>query len=293
MTLTPTITCLLDGRYELAEGLLWDDLTKHLFFCDILGKQIHAMNWDTKEVTTWDFPKVVGSFGLCKDGRLIVAMKDEIILFDTATKMYEAIAQIESDNPRTRLNDGKVGPDGAFWVGTMDDISPRTPIASLYRVSPQGGVTHITQDLRTSNGLAWSPDNKTMYHSDTGSGEVFTYDFDQNAGTATNKRKLLQLDDTVGRPDGATTDTAGNYWSAGVSAGNVNCFAPDGQLLHSIALPVPRPTIPCFAGPDLNTLVVASLRPHGDDALLKEFPKSGSLFAMDVKQKGLPACRFG
>ncbi len=113
MTLTPTITCLLDGRYELAEGLLWDDLTKHLFFCDILGKQIHAMNWDTKEVTTWDFPKVVGSFGLCKDGRLIVAMKDEIILFDTATKMYEAIAQIELDNPRTRLNDGKVGPDGA------------------------------------------------------------------------------------------------------------------------------------------------------------------------------------
>ncbi|MFS8182462.1 SMP-30/gluconolactonase/LRE family protein [Pseudovibrio denitrificans] len=291
--MTPIITCLLDGRYELAEGLLWDELTKHLFFCDILGKQIHAMHWDTKEVTTWDFPKVVGSFGLCKDGRLIVAMKDEIILFNTVTKIYEVIAKIEPDNPRTRLNDGKVGPDGAFWVGTMDDISPRTPIASLYRVAPDGNVTQIATEIRTSNGLAWSPDTKTMYHSDTGSGEVFAYDFDRDFGAVTNQRKFAQLDNTVGRPDGATVDTDGNYWSAGVSAGNVNCFAPDGQLLQSIAMPVPRPTIPCFAGPNLSTLVVASLRPHGDDELLKEFPKSGGIFAMDVEHKGLPTYRFG
>ncbi|KZL21411.1 L-arabinolactonase [Pseudovibrio axinellae] len=291
--MTPIITCLLDERYELAEGLIWDELTNHLFFCDILKKQIHAMHWVTKEVTSWDFPKVVGSFGICKDGRLVVAMKDEIILFDTATKMYDTLAQIEPDNPRTRLNDGKVGPDGAFWVGTMDDISPRTPIGSLYRVTLDGTTTKIATDIRTSNGLAWSPDTKIMYHSDTGSGEVFAYDFDRDFGAVSNRRTFLQLDNTVGRPDGATTDTDANYWSAGVSAGNLNCFAPDGQLIRSIAMPVPRPTIPCFAGPNLNTLVVASLRPGGDPELLKQAPKSGGLFAMDVEHKGLPTFRFG
>nr|WP_244271814.1 SMP-30/gluconolactonase/LRE family protein [Pseudovibrio denitrificans] len=160
-------------------------------------------------------------------------------------------------------------------------------------MAPDGNVTQIATEIRTSNGLAWSPDTKTMYHSDTGSGEVFAYDFDRDFGAVTNQRKFAQLDNTVGRPDGATTDTDGNYWSAGVSAGNVNCFAPDGQLLQSIAMPVPRPTIPCFAGPNLNTLVVASLRPHGDDELLKEFPKSGGIFAMDVEHKGLPTYRFG
>lgn len=289
----PNISCLLDGRFELAEGLVWDELTNRLFFCDILSKQIHAMDWETKELTSWTFPKVVGSFGLCKDGRLIIAMKDEVVLFNMETQHYDLLATIESDNPRTRLNDGKIGPDGAFWVGTMDDVSPRTPIGNLYRIDASGKVQQIATDLRTSNGLAWSPDTKTMYHSDTGSGVIYTYEFDNQSGTASNQTEWLKLDDTIGRPDGATIDTDGIYWSAGVSAGNLNGFTPDGTLLQSIAMPVPRPTIPCFAGPDLDTLVVASLRPHGDEELLKKFPESGGLFAMKVGHKGLPTFRFG
>ncbi|WP_244265746.1 SMP-30/gluconolactonase/LRE family protein [Polycladidibacter hongkongensis] len=289
----PIITCLLDGRYPLAEGLTWDDVTGTLLFCDILGKNIHAYDWDTESLQTWSFPKKVGSFGLCKDGRLIVAMLDEIILFDRTTKFYDQLAPIEQDNPRTRLNDGKVGPDGAFWVGTMDDQTPREPIASLYRIAPDGQVTRHATDLKTSNGLSWSPDGKTMYHSDTGPGWVDAYDFEPKTGELSNQHRFLQLDNTVGRPDGAAVDVDGNYWSAGVSAGNLNCFSKDGEMLHSIPMPVPRPTIPCFAGHDLSTLVTASLRPPEGDPLLEQFPKSGGLFAFKAQAKGLPPYRFG
>ncbi|WP_068085808.1 SMP-30/gluconolactonase/LRE family protein [Polycladidibacter stylochi] len=291
--MTPVITCLHDGRYELAEGAVWDDKTASLYFCDILGRHIYALDWESQAIQSYAFPKKVGSFGLCKDGRLVVAMQDEIILFDMTTKFYDQIASIEGDDNRTRLNDGKVGPDGAFWVGTMDDRSPREPISGLYRVTIDGTVTKVVSDLHCTNGIAWSPDAKVMYHSDTSPGWVDAYDFDAKTGQISNQRRFLQLDNTVGRPDGGTVDAKGNYWSAGVSAGNLNCFSSEGELLQSIPLPIPRPTMPCFAGPDLTTLVITSLRPPNAPELLEQFPKSGSLFAMQTQTKGLPTYRFG
>ncbi len=165
--MTAEITCLLDGRFALAECPTWDERRQKLFFTDIKGKAIHALDWKSRELETWTFAKEVGSFALCEDGRLIVAVWDQVVLFDPQSGAQQAIASIEADNPHTRLNDGKAGPDGAFWVGTMDNRSPRQPVAGLYRVAPDGKVTQILDGLHVSNGLAWSPDGTAMYHADS------------------------------------------------------------------------------------------------------------------------------
>ncbi|NBN63468.1 SMP-30/gluconolactonase/LRE family protein [Pannonibacter tanglangensis] len=286
-------TCLIDGRYDLGECPTWDADTGTLYFANIKGRTIHAYDWGSRTLrASWTFARDVGSFGLCRDGRLIVAVWDEVVLFDMATGTSEVIARIEADLPHTRLNDGKVGPDGAFWVGTMDLRSPREPVASLYRVAHDGSVRHVTGDLRVSNGLAWSPDGKTLYHADSGPGWIDSWDFDVATGEASNRRRFAQLTNETGRPDGGTVDAAGNYWSAGVSAGILNCFAPDGSLTGAHPMPVPRPTMPCFCGPDLEDLVVTSLRPD-DAAALEAYPRSGSLFHTRPGVRGLPADRFG
>lgn len=287
------ITSLTPARFDLAEGAVWDDQTDTLLFCDILGHAIWAMDWETRELQSWNFDKTVGSFGLCADGRFIVAHHDEILLVDPDTQERELLGQIEADDPRTRLNDGKVGPDGAFWVGTMDDRSPRQPIGSLYRVAPDGSISKVLSGLHVSNGLAWSPDARFMYHSDSSTGVVTRYAFDKSTGALSSPQVYLELDNTLGRPDGATIDAEGNYWSAGVSAGNVNCFSPDGELVKSIGMPVPRPTMPCFAGPELDHLVVTSLKPLSDTDLMTAYPESGSLFVMTPGDKGMPTFHFG
>jgi sugar lactone lactonase YvrE len=290
---THTITRLLDTTYQLGECPTWDDRRNRLLWTDIQGRTIQSMDWASREITTWRFDNEVGSFGLTDDDRLVVSVWDKVLLFDPETGASEVLAEVEADEPRTRLNDGKVGPDGAFWVGTMDTSSPREPIAGLYRIDAGGEVAEIRDGLQVSNGLAWTPDGSYMYHSDSSPGWIECYAFDPATGTLGSKMLYAQQTNETGRPDGATVDTDGNYWSAGVSAGLLNCFAPDGDLLEAIRMPVAKPTMPCFCGPELDHLVVTSIRQPADPAASEPDTLSGGLFLVEGHgRKGLKTYRF-
>ena len=278
-----------DSRCSVAESPVWDAANRRLLFCDINGKRINALSVDSGERTSWDFPEVVGSFGLCRSGRLVVAQRHHVVLFDTGTgALTDLTAKI--DEPATnRLNDGKVGPDGAFWVGSMDENSPRQKIAALYRVTADGRITREADGIAVSNGLAWSPDGGTMYHSDSTAGVIEAWDFDAATGGRTNHRVLVTLTNDDGRPDGAATDMDGNYWSAGPSAGCLNCFSPDGKLLRKWAFPVPGPTMPCFAD---GLLYVTSLREGKSAQVLADHPTLGGLFRAPAPAIGAPVGLF-
>lgn len=288
-----TITRFLDTTYQLAECPTWDDRQNRLLWTDIQGRTIQSMDWATREITSWQFDNEVGSFGLTDDDRLVVSVWDRILLFDPKTGSSEVLAEVQTDVVSTRLNDGKVGPDGAFWVGTMDTNSPRDPIAGLFRVDAGGEVAEIRDELMCSNGLAWTPDGAYMYHSDTSPGWIECYAFEPQSGALGAKMLFAQQTNETGRPDGATVDASGNYWSAGVSAGVLNCFAPDGNLVHAIALPVQKPTMPCFCGPDLDHLVVTSIRQPSDPTAIEPDTMSGGLFLVEGHgQTGLKTNRF-
>ena len=278
-----------DSRCSVAESPVWDAANRRLLFCDINGKRINALSVDSGERTSWDFPEVVGSFGLCRSGRLVVAQRHHVVLFDTGTgALTDLTAKI--DEPATnRLNDGKVGPDGAFWVGSMDENSPRQKIAALYRVTADGRITREAGGIAVSNGLAWSPDGRTMYHSDSTAGVIEAWDFDSATGGRTNHRVLVTLTNDDGRPDGAATDMDGNYWSAGPSAGCLNCFSPDGKLLRKWGFPVPGPTMPCFAD---GSLYVTSLREGKSAQVLADHPTLGGLFRAPAPAVGAPVGLF-
>lgn len=288
-----TITRFIDTTYQLAECPTWDDRKNRLLWADIQGRTIQSMDWESRDITTWHFDNEVGSFGLTEDERLIVAVWDKVMLFDPESGNSEVLVEIQPDQPRTRLNDGKVGPDGAFWVGTMDTNSPRDPIAGLYRVDASGEAAEIRDELLCSNGLAWTPDGTYMFHSDTSPGWIEYYTFDPVAGTLGSKMLFAQQTNETGRPDGATVDADGNYWSAGVSAGVLNCFAPDGNLLQAIKMPVEKPTMPCFCGPDLDHLVVTSIKQPSDPTAIEPDTLSGGLFLVEGHgQTGRKTYRF-
>ncbi|MCQ8781549.1 SMP-30/gluconolactonase/LRE family protein [Mangrovibrevibacter kandeliae] len=288
------IAPLSDLRCELGESPVWHETQQRLYWCDVHACTIHALDVASGEAQVWRFPSSVGSFGLARSGRLVVALRDAVVLFDPCSGTSTPIARFDFTVPGMRLNDGKVGPDGAFWIGSVHEVAfeKMQHIAALFRVSGDGSVsTHVT-GLKASNGLAWSADGRTMFHSDSCGPWIDRWRFDPARGAMADRVRIAEPTENSGRPDGGAVDREGAYWSAGTSAGVLNRYGRDGAVLQTIALPLPKPTMPCFGGPDMRTLFVTSRRDMLTDEQRTAFPLSGAVLRLEVEVPGVPAFRF-
>ena len=276
----------------VGESPVWDPDTGTLYYVSILDGDVHSIDIRTGAHHTIHVEAPLSALGLCRSGKLVVALRDSVILVDPATGERQTLCTVKHPIMPMRLNDGKVGPDGAFWIGSMDDRPNKEAVGSLYRVTADGDCSVICDGIHISNGLAWSPDGTIMYHSDSRGPWVDAWDFDPSTGHVTNRRRFLDLDEATGRPDGGACDLAGNYWSAGPSASRVNCFSPAGDLVASVVMPNYRPTMPCFGGPDMQTLYVTSLTQGLPADVLAAHPLAGTLLATRVAQSGVLVHRF-
>lgn len=288
------------GPFRLAEAPTWDGQASRLWWTDIEGRSLHSLDFVAGEEAALlpvahrhhEFEQKVCAIGLTRSGRLLLALADGIYFFTPATGVLELLVKPEPDRPMHSLNDGKVGPDGAFWVGSIEETPERAPVGSLYRVSADGRCRRISTGYRVSNGLAWSADGRSMFHADSRGPTIDRWDFDPATGMVGSRTAIRTLTDRLGRPDGGACDVAGGYWSAGVSAGCLNRFDFEGQLVQRIDLPEPRPTMPCFAGPDMQTLFVTTAS-HGLEATaLARHPDAGRLLMLRVDVAGVPVNRF-
>ncbi|MHA6297164.1 SMP-30/gluconolactonase/LRE family protein [Devosia sp. CAU 1758] len=284
----PEISFLLRERFGVGESPVWDAERQRLFWCDIPAGVIHELDMSSGTRRQWTFDEPVPSLGLAQCGRLVVALRQDVVLFDPETGARDLVASVSHAKPAMRLNDGKVGPDGAFWVGSMDASTDGKPAAKLYRISPDGQVSAVADGIAISNGLAWNAAGTRMYHSDSrGDTWLDCYDFDAASGAVSNRRRLREHDQANGRPDGGACDMAGNYWSAGPSAGRLNRFSADGDLLDWIDLPLATPTMPCFGGTDMRTIYVTSM-----DSRTETAGRDGIVqFRTDIP--GVPVSKFG
>lgn len=272
---------------SVGESPVWDQAAERLWWVDIRRPSLHRSDPATGHTETWAMPAAIGSLALCRSGALLVALASGVHRFDPATSALDLVAAPEPDRPGNRLNDGKASPEGRFVFGSMDDgPEPKMPSARLYSLSPDGSCVPIVDGLVVSNGLAWSPDGRTMWYSCTRHRTIWCRGYDPASGAVGAPRVIATPGDETGRPDGAAVDAEGGYWSAGVSAGVLNRWLPDGTLDRVVPLPVAAPTMPCFGGPGLRTLYVTSLRrPHAA-------PVDGSLVALDVGVAGVPIGLF-
>ena len=281
------ISTLAETRCQVGESLVWDAGQERLLWADIPAGIIYCHDTRRGGLTRWQLPEAVGSFGVADDGRLVVALLSGIYLFSPESQELEFLVDPELEQtkkqPRNRLNDGKVGPDGAFWVGS---IHVDAPTGTLFRVTADGRAERKVEGLATSNGLAFSADGRTLFHSDSRQQWIDRYDLDPVTGNIANRVRIATPSEADGRPDGGATDMEGAYWSAGVSAGCLNRYSRDGQLLERIAVPPKAPTMPCFGGMDMRTLFFTSLRPQDAG------PDCGNVFMMRVEVPGVPTSLF-
>lgn len=288
------VSCVLDVRAALGEGPTWSREERRLYWVNINGHTVNRFDPATGTNEVCQLPEQVGSFVLREAGGLVVALRSGFHFLDFDTAALTPIADPEADKPDNRFNDGRCGPDGRFWVGTMrDPQDPSQRTGALYCLDTDLSWRTMVSDIGVSNGLAFSPDGGTMYHADTRQDTIWAYDFRAEDGTLSNRRVFATTHDLPGRPDGGCVDAEGFYWSANVDGWQMVRFAPDGSVDRTVKLPVQKPTMPAFGGDNLEIMYITSIGSGGSTPLEPGQPQAGSIFACEPGVGGLPEPKFG
>jgi sugar lactone lactonase YvrE len=283
------ITCVLDAKASLGEGTLWDPAAKVLWWIDIWESLIHRFDPASGRDETWRAPEYLGCLGLREKGGLVVSMASGFHFFEPQTGVFRAIVNPEAHIKETRFNDGKPDRQGRFWSGTVFEVEGRKPerIGALYRLDADLTAHRMVEGIGSSNGLAFSPDSRTMYFADSYGGAVWAWDFDAATGDIENRRVFIDTTTTGSFADGATVDADGCYWVTLPHTSKVCRYDPAGQLMQTILMPTDLPTCCEFGGENLDILYVTTgiLRRPPEHFAGQQNP--GGLFAVDAGVKGL------
>lgn len=247
-------------------------------------------------------PAEPGCIAPSDSGGLVIALRDGVYRAPDWGGQLRLVAAAPYDPATSRFNDGKADPHGRFWAGSLYD--PRDArAAALYCLDLRanaGTMERKAGDATVGNGLAWSPDARTIYWTDTSQHVVWAWDWDAGSNAMANQRVFLQFPGKPagwtpgaagygGRPDGAAVDAQGNYWCAMYEGARVLQVSPGGQLLREIPVPVRCPTMPCFGGADLSTLYLTTARHSRTPEELRDQPQAGCVFALRAGVAGRPA----
>ena len=283
--------CVLDVKASLGECPLWSVDEQALYWVDINAPALNRFDPASGANAAWPMPQSIGCFALRERGGFVVALRDGFWLVDPDGTLDRRIALAPYDPAHHRFNDGRADLRGRFWAGSMNERRD-AGTAALYCLDPDSTLTAMIANVMISNGLAFSPDSRTMYHTDTPTRVVWAWDFDLASGAIANRRVFAQFSGETDRPDGAAVDREGCYWSAFYRGGKVVRISPRGERLAEYPVPAMCPTMCAFGGSDLKTLYVTTARQQRDAEELARLPQSGGIFAMQVDVPGLPEPKF-
>jgi sugar lactone lactonase YvrE len=281
---------VLDIRAGLGESPIWDGREGALYWIDGRKPNINRFDPATARNHAVTSAEPVHAIALTRGHRLLCAFEASLGLIDCETGALQALVSL-IEGVEDNLNDGACDRAGRFWVGSKarDWVKP---VGVLFRYDPDGSVHRLDQGFQLSNGLGWSPDNRTMYFIDSAPREIYAYDFDLADGGIKNRRRLVRIAEEHGLPDGMTVDAEGFLWVAQWSGGRVVRYDPDGKIERVIPMPVQRPTSVAFGGRDLTTLFITSGTMRMSEAELAAEPLAGNLFALETDVQGMPEPRF-
>jgi|TARA_B110000003_G_scaffold213986_1_gene213084 sugar lactone lactonase YvrE len=287
-----------DLRLSLGEGPVWDCVGGFLYFVDIERDSVFKLQVSTGNVDMYTVRRP-SAIGLCRSGKLIIACRAGVVLLDFENGIVSPICNPIEHNPMARLNDGKVAPDGSFWVGSMqnniaEDGTPlelNSDIGGMFRVTSDGRtVSLLPETLGIMNTLAWSPNNREFFFADSMKGALFSavHNADGTLGTI----KQFNTDCPLGVPDGSAMDEEGYLWNARWGGGSVVRFDPSGNIDRTVNIPATNVTSCCFGGPDLKTLFVTTARSGLSKQAVDKNTNEGALFAVDCGVRGIPVSAF-
>lgn len=283
---------LVPLQAELGEAPLWDPATGTLWCVDIIRCRLIAYDWEPGTTTEWPLPSLGGGLALSADGRLLVATQTGLFFFDRTSGDYDYFLDPEPDVPINRLNEGKIDPQGRFWIGSICTLG-RRPTGSLYRVDRHGGTERVLRDIAVPNCLVWTADRTRVLFTDSAKKVIWSFAYHPEAGALADRQVFADCSSYAGIPDGGALDQDGCLWNAEFGGGRIVCYDPKGRIDREIVLPVTQVTSVAFAGPGLEHLVITTSKRLLSSAQREAQASAGDLFVVQPGVRGLVEPAFG
>lgn len=275
----------LNVRHELGEGPLWHDDRGQFFWCSILAGELNACTAAGDEHNIWSFGEAVSAAGIVDRDTLLVATASGLERFDIDSGEREALCVFDDGDTPTRSNDGRAGPGGAFWIGTMG-WNAEPAAGSFYRFA-DGALTVKRRGMTIPNAACFSPQRDWAYFADSPTQSILRWRLDPDSGdTIGNPEPFIDLKSDNLTPDGAIADSEGCIWNAQWGAGRVARYDPNGRFIEAVKVPTAQVTCPALGGADLKTLFVTSAWQDMDTNARRADPLAGAIFAMEVAVAG-------
>ena len=284
------VELLDDCNNSLGEGITYSSSNNNLYWLDIGNiSKLYSLDLSSNKKEIFELPEIVTATSIKSQNELILATTNGLKLFNTSTKKFESVVNIENDQILTRSNDGASDALGRFWFGTMqnnfdkngDGIPIKENIGKLYKVDTDKKISVIEEGLGIPNTFVWSPDNNNFYFTDTLNGTILSYNFELESGELSNKKNFATFD--RGHPDGSTIDTDGCVWNCRWGGSCIVRFTPSGKVDQIIEMPVQNITNCIFGGSDMKTLFITTASNEGKN----QNDLDGSLFSINLNYQGI------
>lgn len=265
--------------YGLIEGPVWVP-GRGLMFSDVHGGGVHCLTEGGEITTVFPHRHGIGGIALHADNGLVVGGRN-IAFKSFADGDTVVLLERDPENGNVGYNDLTTDPAGRIYAGSLGspvfEEGEQLP-GNLHVIDLDGSTRVVAEDILLTNGLGFSPDGRTLYHSDSRRQTVHCYDVHGN-GDLGPKRTFATLDD--GAPDGLAVSSDGAVWVAVAGGGCVAVFESDGSVRERITVPMPMCTSVCFGGEDLTDLYIVT----GSDGV--EGDREGSVYRERVGVQGL------
>lgn len=283
-TISPPYT-VIKASAVLGEGPAWCARSQSLLWIDGHQPQYFRWRWGQDQVEVWPLQRPPAALVAIHDGRWLMAFRARLAILSSPGADIQALDHLDLPIGEGRFNDAKADRRGRLWIGTIDRALTRR-VGHLWRLD-DSGLQAMASGFALSNGLAWSPDGRTLYFSESFDKLVHRYTFDEDTGSLGHAGVLVNLKGEAGKPDGLTVDQEGGVWCVMFGGGCIHRYLPDGTLDQVVHLPVSNPTSCIFGGPNYRTLFVTTASYGLAEAARAAEPFAGSVLAIPMDVAGL------
>ncbi|MGC9998933.1 MAG: SMP-30/gluconolactonase/LRE family protein [Bryobacteraceae bacterium] len=284
-----TIEVIADYQDQCGECPVWNPERSVLNWTDCTGLRFYEYDGVRHKILRSGFQ--VNGFRVHRNGGFVVVNNEGVWYWDGVGAPGLILAQAEGE--ACQLNDCIADSHGRLYSGScFYDPQAEYPLGKLIRVDLDGTACILDDGIQLANGLGFSPDDRTLYFTDTAARTIYAYDYDPATGDVKNRRTFVKVPADQGLPDGMTVDSEGFVWSAQWYGSCVVRYDPDGSVERRIDTPAKQTSCVAFGGSELTDLFITSaaksepmpVMPPGYDAVNGCF--GGPLYRVRLEIRG-------